>query len=177
MAVILGIDPGSRVCGYGLINTVGNKLEYISSGCIKVADLAFIDRLQTIFEGVTEIIERYQPDEVAIEEIFVGKSAVSALKLGQARGAIVVACTNQKLPVHEYPPNQIKKALVGKGRADKSQMQHMVTSILKLPSAPQSDASDALCVAVCHVHTQSSLNRITGVEGSRRRRLQEEIKR
>ncbi len=177
MAVILGIDPGSRVCGYGVINAVGNKLEYISSGCIKVADLPFTDRLQIIFEGVTEIIKRYQPDEVAVEEIFVGKSAVSALKLGQARGVVIVACTNQQLPVHEYPPNQIKKALVGRGRADKSQMQHMVTSLLKLSASPQKDASDALCVAVCHVHTQSSLIKITGVEGSRRRRLQEEIKR
>jgi crossover junction endodeoxyribonuclease RuvC len=177
MAVILGIDPGSRVCGYGIINVTGNKLEYISSGCIKVADLPFTERLQTIFEGVTEIIERFQPDEVALEEIFVGKSAVSALKLGQARGAVIVACTNLKMPVHEYPPNQIKKALVGKGRADKIQMQHMVTSILNLSAAPQKDASDALCVAVCHVHTQSSLIKISGVEGSRRRRLQEVIKR
>jgi crossover junction endodeoxyribonuclease RuvC len=177
MAIILGIDPGSRVCGYGVINTVGNKLEYISSGCIKVADLPFTDRLQIIFEGVTEIIKRYQPIEVAVEEIFVGKSAVSALKLGQARGAVIVACTNQQLPVHEYPPNQIKKALVGRGRADKSQMQHMVTSILKLSAAPQEDASDALCVAVCHVHTQTSLLRISGVEGTRHRRLQEVIKR
>lgn len=177
MAIILGIDPGSRVCGYGVINTVGNKLEYISSGCIKVADLPFTDRLQIIFEGVTEIIKRYQPIEVAVEEIFVGKSAVSALKLGQARGAVIVACTNQQLPVHEYPPNQIKKALAGRGRADKSQMQHMVTSILKLSAAPQEDASDALCVAVCHVHTQTSLLRISGVEGTRHRRLQEVIKR
>ncbi|PCJ42221.1 MAG: crossover junction endodeoxyribonuclease RuvC [SAR86 cluster bacterium] len=177
MTLILGIDPGSRVCGYGLINVVGNKLEYISSGCIKVADLAFTDRLQVIFSSMSEIIEKYQPDEVAIEEIFVGKSGVSALKLGHARGAVIVACTNLKLPVHEYPPNQIKKALVGRGRADKSQMQHMVSAILKLPSAPQSDAADALCVAVCHVHTQLSLNRISGVQGSRRRRLQEEIKR
>lgn len=177
MAVILGIDPGSRVCGYGVISAVGNKLEYLSSGCIKVADLPFTDRLQIIFEGVTEIIERYQPIEVAVEEIFVGKSAVSALKLGQARGAVIVACTNQQLPVYEYPPNQIKKALVGRGRADKSQMQHMASSILKLSANPQKDASDALCVAICHVHTKSSLLKISGVEGSRRRRLQEEIKR
>jgi len=177
MAVILGIDPGSRVCGYGLIKATGNKLEYISSGCIKVADLPFTERLQIIFEGVSEIIESYQPDEVALEEIFVGKSAVSALKLGQARGAVIVACTNLGLTVHEYPPNQIKKALVGRGSADKSQMQHMVTSILKLSAVPQKDASDALCVAVCHVHTQSSLIKIAGVQGSRRRRLQEEIKR
>ncbi len=177
MAVILGIDPGSRVCGYGVISAIGNKLEYLSSGCIKVADLPFTDRLQIIFEGVTEIIERYQPIEVAVEEIFVGKSAVSALKLGQARGAVIVACTNQQLPVYEYPPNQIKKALVGRGRADKSQMQHMASSILKLSANPQKDASDALCVAICHVHTKSSLLKISGVEGSRRRRLQEEIKR
>lgn len=177
MAVILGIDPGSRVCGYGLINAVGNKLEYISSGCIKVEQLPFMERLQNIFVSVSEIIEKYQPDEVALEEIFVGKSAVSALKLGQARGAVIVACTNHGLTIHEYPPNQIKKALVGRGRAEKGQMQHMVTSILALSAMPQKDAADALCVAVCHVHTQTSLIKMGGAQGSRNSRLQELIKR
>ena len=177
MSVILGIDPGSRVCGYGLIKTVGNKLEYISSGCIRVEKLPFMDRLQAIFVGISGIIEKYQPDEVALEEIFVGKSAVSALKLGQARGAVIVGCTNHGLSIYEYPPNQIKKALVGRGRAEKSQMQHMVTSILALSSMPPKDAADALCVAVCHVHTHSSLIKKGGGQGSRHRRLQEEIKR
>ncbi|MAM70507.1 MAG: crossover junction endodeoxyribonuclease RuvC [Gammaproteobacteria bacterium] len=177
MALILGIDPGSRVCGYGLINTAGKKLEYVASGCIRVAKLEFNERLKVIYDDLTAIIEKYQPDEVALEEIFVGRSPVSALKLGHARGVVIVACRNLELPVFEYPPNQIKKALVGKGRADKEQMQHMVMSILSLQAKPQEDAADALCVAVCHVHTQSSLIKISGVQGSRRRRLQEEIKR
>lgn len=177
MSVILGIDPGSRVCGYGLIKAVGNKLEYISSGCIRVEHLPFMDRLQNIHAGISEIIKKYQPDEVALEEIFVGKSAVSALKLGQARGAVIVACTNQGLSIHEYPPNQIKKALVGRGRAEKSQMQHMVTSILALSSMPQKDAADALCVAVCHVHTRASLIKMGAGQGSRNSRLQDKIRR
>lgn len=177
MALILGIDPGSRVCGYGLINAVGSKLEYVSSGCIKVGDLPFNERLQVIYDGISRIIEKYHPDEVALEEIFVGKSSVSALKLGHARGVVIVACSNQDLPVHEYPPTQIKKALVGRGRADKEQMQHMAMSILALGSRPQQDASDALCVAICHVHTQASLIKMSGIKGSRGRRLQENIKR
>ncbi len=177
MSVILGIDPGSRVCGYGIVNADGNKLEYISSGCIKVETLAFNDRLKTIYDGICSIIEKYQPDEIALEEIFVGKSPVSGLKLGHARGAVIVACRNHGFDISEYPPTQVKKALVGRGRADKGQMQHMIMSILGLPSAPQADAADALCVAVCHVHTKSSLIKMAGVEGSRRKRLQETIKR
>jgi crossover junction endodeoxyribonuclease RuvC len=177
MALILGIDPGSRVCGYGLIHTRGNKLEYLASGCIRVADLPFTERLKVIFDELSSIIEKYQPNEVALEEIFVGRSAVSALKLGHARGAVIVACRHLDLPIFEYPPNQIKKALVGRGRADKEQMQHMVMSILSLKAKPQKDAADALCVAVCHVHTQASLIKMAGVKGSRRKRLQDHIKR
>jgi crossover junction endodeoxyribonuclease RuvC len=177
MALILGIDPGSRVCGYGLIQATGNKLQYIASGCIRVEDLPFTQRLKVIHDELSGIIDKYHPTEIALEEIFVGRSAVSALKLGHARGAVIVACANHELPIHEYPPNQIKKALVGRGRADKEQMQHMVMSILSLKARPQKDAADALCVAVCHVHTQASLIKMAGVQGSRRKRLQDQIKR
>lgn len=177
MALILGIDPGSRVCGYGLIQATGNRLQYIASGCIRVEDLPFTQRLKVIHDELSGIIDKYHPTEIALEEIFVGRSAVSALKLGHARGAVIVACANHALPIHEYPPNQIKKALVGRGRADKEQMQHMVMSILSLKARPQKDAADALCVAVCHVHTQASLIKMAGVQGSRRKRLQDQIKR
>lgn len=154
MAVILGIDPGSRICGYGLINATGSKLEYISCGCIRIPTLPFPERLQIIHAGITEIIEKYCPQEAAIEEVFMGKSAGSALKLGQARGAAIVACTNRELPVSEYAATKVKQALVGNGRADKSQMQHMITTLLSLSATPQEDAADALCIAVCHAHNQ-----------------------
>ena len=171
MAIILGIDPGSRVCGYGLINIAGNKLEYVASGCIKMAELDFPARLQTINAGIHEIIERYSPQESAIEEVFMGKNASSALKLGQARGAAIVACTNHELPVAEYSARKIKQALVGNGNAEKSQLQHMVVSLLSLSDTPQSDAADALSVAICHAHTQRGLIKMAGVKSGRRGRL------
>lgn len=171
MAVILGIDPGSRICGYGLINATGNKLEYISCGCIRIPGLPFPERLQIIHAGITEIIEKYCPQEAAIEEVFMGKSAGSALKLGQARGAAIVACTNLELPVAEYAATKVKQALVGNGRADKAQMQHMIKSLLSLSASPQEDAADALCIAVCHAHTQATLIRMSGVKSSRRGRF------
>ena len=171
MAVILGIDPGSRICGYGLINAIGNKLEFVACGCIKVADLDFPERLQTIYEGISEIVERYHPQAVAVEEVFMGKNAASALKLGQARGAAIVACTSHALEVSEYSARKVKQALVGSGNADKLQVQHMISAILTLSSRPQEDAADALAVAVCHAHTSSSLIRMAGVRASRKGRL------
>jgi crossover junction endodeoxyribonuclease RuvC len=171
VAIILGIDPGSRHCGYGLINAVGAKLEYVASGVIRVGTLAFPDRLQVIFTELSQLIDEYHPGEAAIEEVFVGKSNVSALKLGQARGVAMVACSNRNLPIHEYAARKVKKALVGSGQADKKQVQHMIMSLLKLNRAPSQDAADALSVAVCHAHTQHSLIRIAGVRTSRRGRM------
>jgi crossover junction endodeoxyribonuclease RuvC len=171
VAIILGIDPGSRHCGYGLINVVGAKLEYVASGVIRVGTLAFPDRLQVIFTELSQLIDEYHPGEAAIEEVFVGKSNVSALKLGQARGVAMVACSNRNLPIHEYAARKVKKALVGSGQADKKQVQHMIMSLLKLNRAPSQDAADALSVAVCHAHTQHSLIRIAGVRTSRRGRM------
>ncbi len=171
MAVILGIDPGSRHCGYGVINAVGSKLEYMASGVIRVSTLPFPDRLQVIFTELSAIIDEYHPSEAAIEEVFVGKSNVSALKLGQARGAAMVACSNRNLPIHEYGARKVKKALVGSGQADKKQVQHMITTLLRLSRAPSQDAADALSVAVCHAHTQHSLIRMAGVRTSRRGRM------
>ena len=170
MAVILGIDPGSRKCGYGLINALGNRMEYLACGIIRVETLPFPERLETIFTQLTEVIEQYQPEVAAMEEVFMGKSAVSALKLGQARGAAMVACSHSGLEVHEYATRKIKQAVTGSGRAEKSQMQHMIVTLLKLERTPSEDAADALSVAVCHAHTAHTLVRLAGVRGRRRGR-------
>lgn len=162
MAIILGIDPGSRVTGYGVIRQVGAKSEYLGSGCIRLKAEELSMRLNQIFNGVTEVINQFQPDYFAIEQVFMAKNPDSALKLGQARGAAIVAATQFDLPVSEYSARQIKQSVVGKGGADKSQVQHMVMHLLKLSTSPQSDAADALAVALCHNHTQQSLVRMAG---------------
>ena len=171
MSLILGIDPGSRITGYGLINVVGSRQEYVASGCIRIKGDELPERLQQVYAGVTEIIEHYCPQEMAIEQVFMARNADSALKLGQARGVAIVAGVNQGLPVAEYAARKVKQAVVGKGSADKSQVQHMVTSILKLPGLPQEDAADALAIALCHAHTRSSLIMMAGARGSRGGRL------
>ena len=171
MAVILGIDPGSRKCGYGLIKTQGSRIEYLASGVIRVEKLEFPQRLHTIFMTIGELIAEYQPDMAAIEEVFVGKSGVSALKLGHARGAAMVACTNAGIPVSEYAARRVKLAVVGSGNADKTQVQHMIKNLLKLTELPKEDAADALSVSVCHAHTQYTLIRMSGVRSSRHGRL------
>lgn len=171
MSIILGIDPGSRVCGYGLIRSHGNKMDYIASGVIRVGSHSFPERLHLIYANLTEIIAEYQPVSVAVEEVFMGKNASSALKLGQARGAAIVACTQYKLPVAEYAARKVKLALVGKGQADKKQVQHMVKSLLGLSRAPVEDAADALAIAICHANTENTLIRMAGVKSGRGGRL------
>ena len=164
MSIILGIDPGSRFTGYGVIKQQGRSFEYLGSGCIKALsqgdDLG--SRLQTIFTGVSEIILQFNPEQFAIEQVFMAKNPDSALKLGQARGAAIVAATNNSLVIAEYSARQIKQAVVGTGAADKSQVQHMVKAILKLPATPQADAADALAVALCHAHSFSALAKLSG---------------
>ena len=162
MAIILGIDPGSRITGYGVIKQLGAKFEYLGSGCIRMQGDELASRLHQIYNGVSEIITQFQPTMFAIEQVFMAKNPDSALKLGQARGAAIVAATNMQLPVSEYSARQIKQSVVGKGNADKTQVQHMVTQILKLSATPQADAADALAVALCHSHTQQSLIRLSG---------------
>ncbi len=168
MALILGVDPGSRKCGYGLVEAVGTELRYVASGVIRVETLNFPDRLQAIFSNLTDVITEFRPSAAAVEEVFVGKSMSSALKLGQARGAAIVACATQGLPVHEYAARKVKLALVGTGVADKVQMQQMVKRLLKLSAVPKEDAADALSVAVCHAHTEHTLVRLAGVRSGRR---------
>lgn len=162
MKIILGIDPGSRVTGYGVIRVVASKAEYIASGCIRVQDDNLASRLHNVFTGVSEIIRQFQPTEFAIEQVFMAKNADSALKLGQARGAAIVAGTSNSLPVFEYSARQIKQSVVGTGSADKTQVQHMISYLLKLNKTPQADAADALAVALCHLHTEQSMIRMSG---------------
>ncbi len=163
MTIILGIDPGSRLTGYGVIKQQGRHFTYLGSGCIKAmtVDKALGPRLQTIFAGVSELIIQFKPDMFAIEQVFMAKNPDSALKLGQARGAAIVAATNNGLTIAEYSARQIKQSVVGSGSADKTQVQHMVKNILKLPGTPQADAADALAVALCHAHSHEFLAKMS----------------
>lgn len=153
MTIILGIDPGSRVTGFGVIHTrMGSKeFGYISSGCIRTtSETTMTRRLGLIYKGICEIIETHRPDEVAIEQVFLKHNVLSALKLGHARGAAMVSCAQFNLNVAEYSPRSVKQAVVGFGGAEKSQVQKMIMELLKLNRQPPSDAADALAIAVCH---------------------------
>ena len=172
MSRILGIDPGSRVTGYGIVDSIGSRNEYVTSGCIRTPSRSELaERLDEIFGGICQIIEEFQPDEMAIEQIFVARSAESALKLGHARGAAIVATVQKGVPVYEYAARKIKQAVVGTGAASKHQVQHMVKVLLELPGNPQADAADALATALCHINTQHSLAHLAGVDTYRRGRL------
>jgi crossover junction endodeoxyribonuclease RuvC len=171
MSLILGIDPGSRKTGFGIINYVSGRSEYVTSGVIRLPAGELAPRLKIIFDSVTELVELHCPQELAIEQVFMAKSAGSALKLGQARGAAIVACATRGMDVSEYSARQIKQSVVGTGAADKGQVQHMVRVLLKLPAEPQEDAADALAAALCHAHTRQSMINIAGARSVRRRRL------
>ncbi|MGX2966576.1 crossover junction endodeoxyribonuclease RuvC [Ursidibacter sp. B-7004-1] len=153
MSIILGIDPGSRVTGYGVIRQEGRHLEYLGSGAIRTVADDMPTRLKRIYAGITEIITQFQPDMFAIEQVFMAKNPDSALKLGQARGTAIVAAVNQDLPVFEYAARLVKQTVVGIGSADKVQVQEMVTRILQLSAKPQADAADALAIAITHAHS------------------------
>ncbi|HBK13967.1 MAG TPA: crossover junction endodeoxyribonuclease RuvC [Gammaproteobacteria bacterium] len=151
--LVLGIDPGSRRTGYGLLAVRERSVEYVASGCIKAEIGDMPQRLGIIYRGVSELIDQFNPTELAIEEVFLAKNASSALKLGQARGVAIAAAVAGELPVHEYAARRVKQSLVGTGRGSKEQVAHMVRILLKLPGAPQADAADALAIALCHVNT------------------------
>ena len=153
---ILGIDPGLRSTGFGLISKQGSALSYIASGVIKTPDTDLPQRLKTILSGVTEIIRTYGPDCAAIEKVFVNVNPQSTLLLGQARGAAICALVGADLAVAEYTALQVKQAVVGQGKAHKSQVQEMVKRLLSLPAAPGADAADALACAICHAHAAES---------------------
>lgn len=168
MKRILGIDPGSRFTGYGIIELKAGKTIWVNSGFIRVQADNLAEKLCIIAENLNTLLDEYQPDEMAIEKVFVSKNVDSALKLGQARGAAITTVALRKIAVSEYTPTQIKKAVVGKGNAAKSQVQHMVVNLLGLSSAPQEDAADALAVALCHAHTgQTLVNRIEALSKRR----------
>lgn len=158
MTVILGIDPGSRITGYGIIEVCEQQqLRYIDSGCIRTGVNSLSDRLLAIFNGICELLERYNPDEAAIEQVFVHHNPSSALKLGHARGSAMVACASHRLDLGEYSPREIKQAVVGYGAADKLQVKHMVIQLLHLDKSPQADAADALAIAICHSNMRNNL--------------------
>jgi crossover junction endodeoxyribonuclease RuvC len=161
---ILGIDPGSRFTGFGIIEVAGGRTTPVHQGVIKAGTGEFPERLGIIFSGVSELIDEFQPDEVAIETVFVSKNASSALKLGQARGAAMCAAISKDLPVAEYSPRSVKQAIVGRGGADKVQVQHMVTVLLELKEKLAEDAADALAVALCHQHTQQTMERMQALQ-------------
>ena len=160
MTRILGIDPGSRLTGYGLIDSDGQHARYVGSGCLKVSGDTLAGKLGLIFSELSELIGEFRPQHLAIESVFMHRNADSALKLGQARGAAICAAVTRDVPVAEYAPREIKQAVVGKGSADKQQVQHMVRVLLNLDRTPQADAADALAVALCHSFRQRVLDRV-----------------
>ncbi|MEJ2533308.1 MAG: crossover junction endodeoxyribonuclease RuvC [Halioglobus sp.] len=171
MSLILGIDPGSRKTGFGIISYTCGRSEYVTSGVIRLPEGALPERLRIIYQSVLELVDLHCPQQLAIEQVFMARSAGSALKLGQARGAAIVACVAREMPVSEYSARQIKQSVVGTGAADKAQVQHMVRVLLKLPAEPQEDAADALAAALCHAHMQQSMINMAGARSVRRRRL------
>jgi crossover junction endodeoxyribonuclease RuvC len=159
---ILGIDPGSRVTGYGIVDTDGRTTRYVASGCIRTSDAEFGARLRAIYAGIGGIVAEYQPGEVAVERVFVNRNADSALKLGQARAAAICATFAGESALFEYAARAVKQAVVGRGGADKQQVQHMMRALLGLGELPGPDEADALAVALCHAHTRSLAAHITG---------------
>ena len=158
---ILGIDPGLRVTGFGIIEKNGSSLSYVASGCIKSGDADLPERLKTILTGLREVIGAHGPQQVAIEKVFVNVNPASTLALGQARGTAICAAVDAGLPVSEYTALQVKQAVVGKGHAKKEQVQEMVKRLLRLPGAPSTDAADALACAICHAHGGQGLGAIS----------------
>ena len=150
---ILGIDPGSRTTGYGIIDKNGSQIGFVTCGTIRTtAHRNLNDRLLEIFEGLMHVIDQHHPDVAAVEDMFIANNPRSALKLGHARGVAVLAALKSGMRVHDYPPRKVKQAVAGYGHAEKEQVQHMVQALLELSSAPSSDASDALAVAICHAN-------------------------
>lgn len=166
---ILGIDPGLRITGFGIIEKAGSKLAYLTSGCVRTpADGALSLRLKSILDGLREVIAEHRPQQVAVEIVFVNVNPQSTLLLGQARGAAICAAVDAGLTVAEYTALQVKKSVVGNGHAAKEQVQHMVRRLLALPGDPSPDAADALACAICHAHGSSGLAAMAGV-GTRKR--------
>lgn len=161
--IILGIDPGLRTTGFGVLRKQGVSLSYIASGTIRTPDGDLPERLKTILDGVREVAQRYEPDCAAIEKVFVNVNPQSTLLLGQARGAAICGLVSANLKVSEYTALQVKQAVVGHGKAQKAQVQEMVQRLLHLPGLPGPDAADALGVAICHAHSGEQLSRLGAI--------------
>ena len=153
---ILGIDPGTRITGYGIIAVEGNRLRHVDNGIVKTRSSDPLPlRLKAIYDGLTVVLKEFSPEAVAIEQVFLAKNPKAALTLGHARGTAVIASVNLNLEVHEYSALQVKSAVVGYGHAVKQQVQHMVKTLLNLPEVAQEDAADALAVAICHANSRT----------------------
>ncbi len=161
----MGVDPGSRKTGVGIIEINGDRVKPVYFDAINAGTGEFTERLGTIFTELRELIREYQPHQAAIETVFVAHNAASAIKLGQARGAAVCAAISCEIPVAEYSPRSVKQAIVGRGAADKTQVQHMVGLLLGIQGPIQNDAADALAVALCHQHTSQTLARMKTMAG------------
>ncbi len=154
---VLGIDPGSRVTGFGVLDIAGQQQVYVASGCIKTPPGATLPvRVASLLDGIAEVCKHYQPDVAAVELVFVNVNPQSTLMLGQARGAVLAGLVHAGLPISEYTALQVKQAVVGNGHADKTQVQHMVQRLLRLNGLPQADAADALAVALTHAQNAGS---------------------
>jgi len=157
---ILGIDPGLRITGFGVLEKSGTRLAYVASGCIRTPDADLPARLKVILDGLAEVIAQYKPEQIAVEKVFVNVNPQSTLLLGQARGTAICAAVMHGLPVAEYTALQVKQAVVGNGHAHKEQVQEMVMRLLKLAGHPSPDAADALACAICHAHGGQGLGQI-----------------
>ena len=162
---ILGIDPGSRITGFGVVEARGAGYTYVASGSITARGETLAERLRCLFEGMEDIMARYGPQVMAVERVFVQRNPDSALKLGQARGVAVCVGALKSLPIHEYTPTEIKKALTGKGSATKAQIQHMAKALLRINGVIPTDAADALACALCHSHLHRTRERIARFSG------------
>jgi crossover junction endodeoxyribonuclease RuvC len=165
---VLGVDPGLRITGFGVIDVEGAELAYVASGTIATTHIdqgRLPDRLKILFDGVRVVVDRYQPQCASVEIVFVNVNPQSTLLLGQARGACVTALVSADLPVHEYTALQMKQAVAGHGRADKTQIQEMVKRLLKLPGLPGKDAADALGLAITHAHAGTAMARLAAAKG------------
>jgi len=160
MRRIIGIDPGSRFTGVGIIDCKDQTIQHVHHETVKCGDGDFPERLKIIFVAINNLVKQYQPHEMAIETVFMAKNANAAIKLGQARGAAICATVANDIVVHEYAPKAIKQAVVGKGSADKTQVQYMVKLLLKLDEKVQNDAADGLAVAICHANNRWAQQRL-----------------
>ena len=159
---VLGVDPGMNIAGYGLIEVQGKKMSAGPFGCIKTSNrMRFSQRLTKIYNELSEVISNYKPEVVAVEGVFYSKNIKNAIRMGEARGLVILAATNYNLDVIEYSPKEVKKAVVGYGNAAKSQVKAMVQNILKLKSLPkEDDVADALAIAICHIHSKTGSCRL-----------------